>query len=298
MRALGVGLPYFEELPPEVYRGGAVDFIEVTPEVLCRERRSGKLELLPDRFALAQETCGALPIVVHGVELSIGSAHGCNLAYLAMLAEFQERWPFLWHSEHLSFQTIGEDAHTLNTGVPLPMPATNEAAELVAGRSAAIVARYRVPFLLENPAHYLPDLPSDPEIGDDVGLMNAICERSGCLQLLDLHNVWCNAINHHRDPYADIDRMRLDRVGEIHVAGGSWQEGFWMDAHDSRVPEPVWQLLEYTLPRAPNAGGVVFEVLGAHAARVGSAAMLLELERARGIWERCARKQRSGAQCH
>jgi len=249
LTALGVGLPYFQDLPPDLYRGGAVDFVEVTPEVLCRERRGGALDLLPDKLASAKEACGALPIVVHGVELSIGSAHGWNAAYLDLLDRFQACWPFRWHSEHLGFQTIpGADAHSLNTGVPLPLPATIEAAELVAERSAAIARRYGVPFLLENAAHYLLELPSDPEIGDDVGLMNAILDRGGCLQLLDLHNVWCNALNHGHDPFAAIDRMRLDRVAEIHIAGGSWHDGFWMDAHDSRVPEPVWELLEYTLP--------------------------------------------------
>jgi uncharacterized protein (UPF0276 family) len=296
LAALGVGLPYSHQLPPEIYRGGTVDFVEVTPEMLCRERRGGTLELLPDRLARAQETCGALPMVAHGVELSIGSAHGCNAAYLEMLDRFQALWPFQWHSEHLGFQTIGEDAHTLNTGVPLPMPATMEAARLVAGRSAAIKRRYGVPFLLENAAHYLPDLPSDPEIGDEVGLMNAICDQSGCLQLLDLHNVWCNAVNHRHDPYAMIDRMRLDRVGEIHVAGGSWQEGFWMDAHDSRVPEPVWELLEYTLPRTPQAGGVVFEVLDEHVSRLGADLVVNEVFRARSIWNRC--RSARDVSCH
>jgi uncharacterized protein len=282
--ALGIGLPFHGQLPPEIYSGGVIDFVEVTPEVFCRERRGNALELLPDRVAHAREICAALPMVVHGVELSIGSAHGCNTAYLDMLDRFQACWPFLWHSEHLGFQTIGEDAHTLNTGVPLPMPATVEAAELVAGRSATIVARYGVPFLLENAAHYLPDMPSDPEIGDDAGLMNAICDRGGCLQLLDLHNVWCNAVNHHHDPFTVIDRMRLERVGEIHVAGGSWHEGLWMDAHDSCVPEQVWELLEYTLPRAPLAGGVVFEVLDEHIAALGADLIVEQLTRARSIW--------------
>jgi len=92
-----------------------------TPEVLCRERRGGTLELLPERVARAQDVCGALPMVAHGVELSIGSAHGCNTAYLDMLEQFQACWAFLWHSEHLGFQTIGDDAHTLATGVPLPI---------------------------------------------------------------------------------------------------------------------------------------------------------------------------------
>src|SRR5207237_2409985 len=136
----------FQDLPPEIYRGGAVDFVEVTPEVLCRERRGGALDLLPDKLAAARETCGALPIVVHGVELSIGSAHGCNAAYLDLLDRFQASWPFLWHSEHLGFQTIaGGDAHSRNTGVARVLPARPRGAARRDGPPGQLCACTRAP---------------------------------------------------------------------------------------------------------------------------------------------------------
>src|SRR5262249_53131977 len=158
----------------------------------------------------------------------------------------------------------GEDGETLEVGVPLPLPATEEAVNLVAERSAAIRVRYGVPFLLENPAHYLPALGADPAIGDEGGMMREITKRSGCFQLLDLHNVYCNSLNHRLESVSIVERMPLDRVLEIHIAGGSWNDGFWTDAHNGPVPEPVWELLEYTLPRAPNVAGVVFELLEEH----------------------------------
>jgi uncharacterized protein (UPF0276 family) len=273
-----------------LYRSDLVDFVEVTPETLCRQRGAGKevrIDILPDLMALAQETCAGLPMVVHGVELSIGSAHGWNDAYLRTLDSFQREWPFVWHSEHLGFQTIsGADNATIAVGVPLPLPATKEAVDLVTTRSAAILERYGVPFLLENPAHYFSNFLSDPEVGDDIGLMRAISEGSGCRLLLDLHNLYCNAVNHDFDPFAAIDRMPLDRVTEIHVAGGSRRNGFWMDAHDGRVPERVWEMLEYTLPIVPNLAGVVFELLEQHAVTLGAAAIAEELTRARNIWTR------------
>lgn len=285
---LGVGLPYFGSLPAELYQCGAMDFVEITPETICRQHPAGtaiELEIVPRQMEKARSTCAGLPIVVHGVELSIGSAHGWNSAYLDMLDAFQKAWPFLWHSEHLGFQTFrGDDGSTQEVGVPLPLPPTSEAADLVARRSVMILERYGVPFLLENPAYYLPDPPGDPEIGDDIGLMRRILQRSGSLQLLDLHNVYCNAVNHHFDPFAAVDRMPLEAVAEIHIAGGSWDGGFWMDAHDGRVPEPVWDLLEYTLPRCPHLGGIVFEMLDEHVLRLGADAIHQELMRARTVW--------------
>jgi uncharacterized protein (UPF0276 family) len=285
---LGIGLPYFASLPAELYQCGAIDFVEITPETMCRQRPAGnaiELDVVPQQMERARSTCAGLPVVVHGVELSIGSAHGWNEAYLKMLDTFQEMWPFVWHSEHLGFQTFRDsDGRTQEAGVPLPLPPTSEAADLVARRSATILERYGVPFLLENPAYYLPDPPCDPEIGDDIGLMRKILERSGSLQLLDLHNVYCNAVNHHFDPFAAVDRMPLDAVAEIHIAGGSWDGGFWMDAHDGRVPEPVWELLEYTLPQCPSVGGIVFEMLAEYVPRLGADGIRQELTRARNIW--------------
>lgn len=292
---LGIGLPYFSSLDPAIYAGGLLDFVEITPEMLARKRQLQDrfvIELVPENVQRAQRACDALPITVHGVELSIGSAHGWNTAYLDMLDEFHHCWPFLWHSEHLGFQTIAADnGDALDVGVPLPLPPTSEAVELVSARCVSVAARYGVPFALENPAHYLPGLPADPEVGDDVGLIRAIVERSGCFHLLDLHNVYCNAINLGCDPFDVINRMALDRVLEIHIAGGSWSDGFWMDAHDGKVPEEVWQLLEYTLPLTPNVAGVVFEMLEEHALRFGVASIAHELERARDIWQCCRCEQ-------
>jgi uncharacterized protein len=287
---LGIGFPYIAELPSDLYGSGLIDFVEVTPETICRQRASAQTvayELVPEQFAQARQTCAELPVVVHGVELSIGSAHGWNAAYLDMLDAFQARWPFVWHSEHLSFQTIpGEDGASLEVGVPLPVPPTNEAADLIAKRSAAILRRYGVPFLLENAAYYISELPRDPEIGDDIGLIDAVMRRSGCFFLLDLHNVHCNAVNHRLDPFALLDRTPLDRVVEIHVAGGASHDGFWMDGHNGPVTPEVWELLEYTLPRARNVAGVVFEMLGDFAVRFGVEAIGEELRRAAKIWHR------------
>jgi uncharacterized protein (UPF0276 family) len=292
---LGIGFPYLSVLPPELYQDEVIDFVEVTPETLCRERRKGSavvLDLVPLQLEQARTTCASLPIVVHGVELSIGSAHGWNAAYLDMLDRFQSSWPFRWHSEHLGFQTIpGDDEGSLEIGVPLPLPATREAAHLVVRRCAELGRRYGVPFLLENPAHYLAELPDDPAIGDEIDLMNLITAQGRCGQLLDLHNLYCNAINHKFDVIAAIDRVAMDRVVEIHIAGGSWRNGFWMDAHDGRVPPSVWELLEYTLPRAPNVAGVVFEILDQYAPRLGVDAIVEELTRARTIWQRCRERR-------
>jgi uncharacterized protein (UPF0276 family) len=287
---LGVGFGCYLALPDALYTPDILDFVEITPEIFHRQENiEGRVRLVPDRkpFDAARQRCENLPIAIHGVSLSIGSAHGMYEPCLTMMDRLQEEWPFHWYSEHLHFQTTLEaSGSAANTGTPFPLPPTNEAADLVAERAASIQHRYSVPFLLENPAHYLPDLPADPEIADEFGLMARIVALSGCGQLLDLHNLHCNAINLGFDAMSALDRIRLDRVGEIHVAGGSWREGFYMDAHDGCVPEPVWDLLEQTLSREPRIPAVVFEILDEYIGRLGPDGIARELERARAIWRR------------
>jgi uncharacterized protein (UPF0276 family) len=287
---LGVGFGCSLAVPAALYTADLLDFVELTPEMLCHECRDSeqvRLVLERDLLESVQRRCGSLPMAIHGVELSIGSAHGMYEPCLEMLARLQKEWPFLWYSEHLNFQTIlDSDGLLANTGVPLPLPLTQETVALVVQRSASIQCRFGVPFLLENPVHYLADLPADPDIADEFGLMDRITAQAGCGQLLDLHNLHCNAINFGFDAIAALNKIRMDAIGELHVAGGSWSDGFYTDAHDSRVPEPVWDLLELTLARAPRVSGVVFELLEEHIGRLGPDGIARELERARTIWRR------------
>ena len=290
-QVLGVGFPYIRSLPATLYAGdGPLDFVELTPEELCRERRTGGrivFDLVPRELENARAVCGDQPIVVHGVELSIGSADGWNHAYVDMLDELAVRWPFQWHSEHLGFQTISTAEGTMrDVGVPLPLPLTEEAVTLVAERARYLAARYGVPFLLENAAHYLPRLPSDTFVADEAAFMQRIVRRSGCGQLLDLHNLYCNALNQGFDPFEMVARFPLDEVVEIHVAGGASRDGFWMDSHSDRVPHTVWELLDAALPRCPRIAGVVYEILEETASHLPVDAIEGELATLRAIWTR------------
>jgi uncharacterized protein (UPF0276 family) len=282
-RVLGVGFPYLPALPPAFYRDVPLDFVEITPEELCREQRAlGKsvLSLSPRLLAEAREAWDARPIVVHGVELSIGSAHGWNAAYLELLDALYAVWPFEWHSEHLGFQTVlGKDGKVTPVGVPMPMPFTEEAANLVGARARELQERYGVPFLLENPAHYLPEVYCEAGLADESAFMARVLARGGCGQLLDLHNVHCNAVNHGFDAFLAVGRLPLERVVEIHLAGGAWRDGFRMDSHSDRVPEEVWELFDFVLPRVPNLAGVVYEVLPETSSHLSCQVIAGELER-------------------
>jgi hypothetical protein len=61
----------------------------------------------------------------------------------------------------------------------------------------------------------------------------------------------------------------LDRVREIHISGGSWEDSaaapnrsIRRDTHDDAVPPEVFQLLEMTIAKCPHLKYVVLEQLG------------------------------------
>ena len=52
-----------------------------------------------------------------------------------------------------------------------------------------------------------------------------IVAASGAPMLLDLHNLYANAVNFGDEPHAYLRRFPLDRVAAVHLAGGRWIEG-------------------------------------------------------------------------
>ena len=294
---LGVGLTYLANSPPLMEVGkGLVDFFELSPDVLCQEHGRGPARRLVMQPRLLERTLRdteALPLVIHGLGLSIGSAHGWDEGYLELLDAVRERRSFLWHSEHLGFMTA-EQPHgdVLHAGIVLPMPFTEEALQLLVPRAAAVARRYGVPFLLENLTYYLPELPSE-DGRDEVAFLNELAERSGCGLLFDLYNFHCNALNLGFDALEALGRLRLDHVIQVHVAGGRTHDGFLMDVHSEVVPEPVWELLEWLVPRAPNLAGVSYELL--EETRLGPEDVARQLERARAIWSKHHRTNQGAA---
>lgn len=285
---LGVGITYLANATAAMrVARELVDFFELSPDLLAREVGKGlgrRLIPQPELLERALRDTADRPLVVHGLGLSIGSAHGWDTGYLELLDAVHARRPFVWHSDHLGFLVVrtpgGEELHT---GIPLPMPFTEESLAVLVPRGAALRQRYGVPFILENLTYYLPGLPSEGG-RDEVAFLNDFVERSGCGLLFDLYNFHCNALNLGFDAREALSRLRLDRVVQVHVAGGGSHDGFLMDVHSTAVPEPVWELLEWLVPRAPHLAGVSFEML--EEAALSPEVVRQQLERARAIWER------------
>lgn len=284
---LGVGLAYQPALRPFIEeRREDFDYLEVVPDALWTDFGRGRTPRYRDdeegMAFLARHAAGR-PIVPHSIGLSIGTAHRFNRDHLGQMEHWLERFPAPWFSDHLAYNLAEHGADELNAGVTIPLPRDRATLEALAPRIAEVRERLGVPFLLENNVYFF-DF-ADAEM-DDAGFLNALAAETGCGLLLDLHNVHCNSVNQGVDARRLLDSLDLERVLELHVAGGMEHEGFWLDAHSGPMPREVWELLDHALARCPNVGSVTFELLGSWYVEMGSERLAAELAGMRELWRR------------
>ncbi len=261
------------------------ELLEVTPEQLWRRGPDGALAANGHRERLLRLTAGR-PVVAHGVLLSPGTAdERREAAWLERIAVEQAAFGFRWYTDHHGYSALGDRAWWL----PLPLPATREAAAVTRARLARLAEV--VPLCgLEDTAHYAPLDDREPE------LLGAIAGREHVL-LLDLHNVLVTATNAGVDPRERLDRVALEQVVELHLAGGSTSEPGWvrsgrrlaLDSHDAPVAEGVWALLEHALARCPRLAAVVVERVADGFDDAAARALAGDLRRARELVRRVPR---------
>ena len=187
------------------------------------------------------------PLSVHGVGLSIGGESPLDETHLDRLAALLERYAPQSFSEHLAWSSHGENF--LNDLLPVPYHAAT--LSRVCAHIDRVQERLGRRLLLENPATYIEFAASTMSETDFIG---ELIQRTGCGLLLDVNNVHVSCTNHGRDPYACIDALPLQAVGEIHLAGFARDvdaagDPLLIDSHGAPVAQAVWDLYRYTLAR-------------------------------------------------
>lgn len=284
---LGVGLLHQEELRPFIEEHRSLyDFIEVIPDLYWTDLGWGKKNRYVEnqrRIDVLRKLRSEVQIVLHSIGLSIGSAYRFDREHVSQIARWRDWVNFPWHSDHLAFLMAEHDGGEANVGVTMPLPFDQESVDLLAARVRHVRRQIPVPFLLETNVYFFNYERTEM---DEPEFLNRLCEKSSGHLLLDLHNLYTNSRNLKTDPYAFLDKLNLDRVVEIHVAGGFSVDGFYQDAHSSTSPKAVWDLLDWVLPKCPNLGGVVFELLGSWYSDVGEDRLVRQLSRMKELWAR------------
>ena len=220
------------------------------PHVLDKTARADWFEVISENFMIAggrplrilEKARELAPIVLHGVSLNIGGTDPLRLDYLAELDSLIRRFDPAWVSDHLCWGASGgQFAHDL-----LPLPYTEEAVRHVASRIRRVQDRLGRRILMENVSSYLTyTISSMPEWV----FLAAVAEEADCGILLDVNNIYVNAVNHGFSPIEYLSGVPAERVGQIHLAGHSSDGALLIDTHDHPVPTPVWQLYREAVRR-------------------------------------------------
>jgi uncharacterized protein (UPF0276 family) len=227
--------------------------------LIDRRRDLGFIELLAEDFdprgplppPIEQLRRRGVALVPHGVSLSLGGAEPLDPGRLNALATLAERLGVPLVSEHMAFVRGGG----LETGHLLPLPRTRDALELLIANVQEAKAALPVPLALENIATLF-EWP-DAEM-DEAAFLTAVLERTDVLLLLDIENVYANALNHGYDPVEFLDRIPLERIAYVHVAGGVQRGTLYHDTHTHDVPAVVFDLLAELCART-DVPGVMLE---------------------------------------
>jgi uncharacterized protein (UPF0276 family) len=225
---LGLGIGWRPELALLIDRRHDLGFVEIVAEDFpFHGRLPAPIELLRRR---------GVTIVPHGVSLSLGGTEPLDRDRLGALAKLAERLGAPIVSEHIAFVRGGG----LETGHLLPLPRTWEALELVVANAREAKAALPVPLALENIATLF-EWPN-PEMDEATFLTEAL-ERADVLLLLDIENVYANARNRGYDSLTFLDRIPVERIAYVHVAGGTERGGLYHDTHTHDVPAAVLDLV-------------------------------------------------------
>jgi uncharacterized protein (UPF0276 family) len=188
-----------------------------------------------------------VPISLHGVGLSLGSAEGLDQAHLERVRQVAERIEPGLVSEHIAWSVVG--GTYLADLLPLPM--TEEALATVCRHVDQMQTCLKRRILVENPSTYLAFRHSTiPEWE----FITTVAERTGCGILCDVNNIFVSARNHGWDASAYLAALPPAVIGEIHLAGHAVRplpDGtiLRIDDHGSRVIEEVWTLYRQALAR-------------------------------------------------
>ena len=194
------------------------------------------------------------PLVCHGLCGDFSGAAPVDEELITALRSFLRLHGARWYSDHLCLTHVaGAETHDL-----LPLPFTTEAVGRASRRIRELQDRLDLPVAIENVSAYLRHPEDDI---DEAAFISSVVAAADCSLLLDVNNVYVNAVNFGFDAHAFICALPLQRVVQMHVAGHHVQERdetgvptLVLDTHGDAVIDPVFDLLAFTVAEMRGRG--------------------------------------------
>ena len=228
----GAGLGLRRDFLDDIYNDPnfTISFMEVVPENWLNfgGQKGQQLRALTERFTF----------VAHGLSLDLGGIRSLDEPYILALKDFFKTHNIQTYTEHLSY--CGDSGHLYDL---MPIPFTEEAVHYVAKRIARVQELLEMKIGIENISFYAMPCQDMTESA----FVKAVLEEVNCGLLLDVNNVYVNAINHGYDALAYIQSMPTERLMYLHMAGHFDEaDDLKIDTHGQAVKNEVWSLLEQT----------------------------------------------------
>lgn len=163
-------------------------------------------------------------------------------------------------TEHFGFM----NTENFHQGVPLPVSLHPKTLEIGKDRLYRLQEAVNIPVGIENLAFSF----SVDDVKEQGVFLDKLTEDTDGFLILDLHNIYCQSCNFEVEMQGIIDLYPLEKVKEIHLSGGSWQESAYgkkqvrRDTHDDVIPDEIFSVLPSVLTRCHNLEYIIIERLG------------------------------------
>lgn len=284
---LGPGAIYLRALD-DFFRanGDLIKVVEVEPQTLSTKSTSAHAQ--PRGSPKERSHLRTLPqrILTHGVGNPVGGSICDQVDHVPEFRRWNEELGAPWTSEHLSILQVRGLRGVEVCGFLMPPLQTDSEVTLAAKNIRERTAVLNLPFAFETGVNYFDRRTGEMTDGDFFG---AVAEEADCGILLDLANLWINQKNGRTNVSDVVSRLPLDRVWEVHLAGGELERGFWVDAHSRSIDPDLIELARDIIPELPNLGAIIFELAPDRVSTFATQSYLKELETVSRLWERVPR---------
>ena len=216
-----------------------LDFIQIHPEHLIQEQGGTYRDQL-------DELRHHYKVVLHGFGLSIGSCSPLDHDYLLLVRDLLQEHPEAVFSDHFSWSSLSH--HHFHDLIPLIQ--SEETADYMVERITDAQNVIGSQILLENISSYMRYQSSTMA---EMEFINKVSLRAESYVLLDVNNIWANAMNFNEDPWEHICKLDKDIVRGYHMAGCTKEQMgngvVYIDYHREAVHDEVWDLYDKCLQR-------------------------------------------------
>jgi uncharacterized protein (UPF0276 family) len=263
--------------------GDLIKVAEIEPQVLCTKGTAEHAQ--PRGSPQERRHLRTLPqrILTHGVGNPVGGTICDQVDHVREFRAWNAELAAPWTSEHLSILRVRGARGPEVCGFLMPPLQTDAAVKLAARNIRERAAVLGLPFAFETGVNYFALRDDEMSDGD---FFAAVADEADCGIVLDLANLWINQRNGRAKVADVVSRLPLERVWEVHLAGGELERGFWVDAHSGGVDPGLAEFARDLVCELPNLGALIFELASDRVSLFGAESYLEQMETVNRLWER------------